>query len=104
MGELPENLSALDGEALLEERAARDEKLRPLFRRWPALSKSEMRELRRVYAERLRIARWIGDVDAEMRALSAESRQAQVVFNGSAASGSDYARAPNCCRNSSWSK
>ena len=43
MDELPGNLSALDDEVLLEERAARDEKLRPLFRRWPSLSKTEMR-------------------------------------------------------------
>jgi hypothetical protein len=60
MDELPGNLSALDHEELLEERAARDEKLRPLFRRWPSLSNTEMKELRRVYAERLRIARWLG--------------------------------------------
>jgi hypothetical protein len=60
MDELPENLSALDDEVLLEERSARDETLRPLFRRWPSLSKAEMRQLRRVYAERVRLARWIG--------------------------------------------
>ena len=60
MDELPENLSALDDELILEERDARDEKLRPLFRRWPSLDKTEMRELRRVYAERVRLARWIG--------------------------------------------
>jgi hypothetical protein len=59
MDELPENLSAVDDEVLLEERAARDEKLRPLFRRWPSLSKSEMTELRRAYAERVRLARWM---------------------------------------------
>ena len=60
MDELPENLSAFDPEVLLEERVARDEKLRPLFRRWPSLSKTEMRELKRVYAERVRLAKWIG--------------------------------------------
>jgi hypothetical protein len=60
MDELPENLSALDDELILEERDARDEKLRPLFRRWPSLNKTELRELRRVYAERVRLARWIG--------------------------------------------
>jgi hypothetical protein len=60
MDELPENLSALDDEVLLEERAARDETLRPLFRRWPSLSKAEMKELRRAYGERVRLAKWIG--------------------------------------------
>jgi hypothetical protein len=60
MNELPKDLSALDDEVVLEERAARDEKLRSLFRRWPSLSKTETRELRRVYAERVRLARWIG--------------------------------------------
>jgi hypothetical protein len=60
MDELPENLSALSDERLREERNARDERLRPLFRRWPSLSKFEMRELRRVYKERVRLARRIG--------------------------------------------
>jgi hypothetical protein len=60
MDELPENLSALSDETLREERNARDETLRPLFRRWPSLSKFEMRELRRVYNERVRLARGIG--------------------------------------------
>jgi hypothetical protein len=60
MDELPENLSALSDERLREERNARDERLRPLFRRWPSLSKFEMRELRRVYNERVRLARRIG--------------------------------------------
>jgi hypothetical protein len=60
MDELPENLSALSDERLREERNARDERLRPLFRRWPSLSKFEMRELRRVYNDRVRLARWIG--------------------------------------------
>ena len=68
MGELPENLSALDDEALLEERVERDEKLRPLFRRWPALNKTEMRDLRGPYAERVRLARWTADGGAEKRA------------------------------------
>jgi hypothetical protein len=60
MDELPENLSALSDERLREERNARDERLRPLFCRWPSLSKFEMRELRRVYNERVRLARRIG--------------------------------------------
>ena len=60
MDELPENLSALDHEALLDERDERDEILRPLFRRWPSLSRLELNKLRRVYEERVRLARWIG--------------------------------------------
>jgi hypothetical protein len=68
MDELPPNLAALDDEVLLEERAARDETLRPLFRRWPSLSKTEMRELRRAYAERVRLARWLGRRRRRVRA------------------------------------
>jgi hypothetical protein len=60
MDKLPENLSSLDDEALLEERDERDEILRPLFRRWPSLSRFEMNKLRRVYNERVRLAKWIG--------------------------------------------
>ena len=59
MDDLPENLSSLGDEELLE---ARDAKLRPLFRRWPSLSRPEMAELRRVYNERVRLAKWIGRV------------------------------------------
>jgi hypothetical protein len=60
MDDLPENLSPLGDEELLEARDARDAKLRPLFRRWPSLSRHELVELRRVYGERVRLAKWIG--------------------------------------------
>jgi hypothetical protein len=60
MKQLPQDLSALSDETLQRERDMRDETLRPLFRRWPSLNRMEMRELRRVYDERLRLARWIG--------------------------------------------
>jgi hypothetical protein len=60
MDDLPENLSSLGDEELLEARDARDAKLRPLFRRWPSLSRPEMVELRRVYSERVRLAKWVG--------------------------------------------
>jgi hypothetical protein len=60
MDDLPENLSSIGDEELLEACDARDEKLRPLFRRWPSLSRPEMVELRRVYNERVRLAKWIG--------------------------------------------
>lgn len=60
MDELPENLSALSDERLRHERNARDDTLLPLFRRSSSLSKFEMRELRRIYNERVRLARWMG--------------------------------------------
>jgi hypothetical protein len=60
MDDLPENLSSLGDEELLRARDARDTKLRPLFRRWPSLSTPEMVELKRVYNERVRLAKWIG--------------------------------------------
>jgi hypothetical protein len=70
MDELPANLSALDDEELLEERDARDEKLSPLFRRWPLLSGLELMELRRVYNERVRLAKWIGRTRRKHKAMS----------------------------------
>jgi hypothetical protein len=57
---LPEDLSTLERETLHEAREEQDERLTPLFRRWPALSKDEMSELRRLYSERLRVARHLG--------------------------------------------
>ena len=38
----------------------RDEQLVPLFRRWPDLDRMELSRLRKMYAERLRIARYVG--------------------------------------------
>ena len=60
MKELPDDLAAMGTEDLARQRAVRDERLAPLFRRWPALSRIEMRELRRFYGERLRIAKYLG--------------------------------------------
>jgi hypothetical protein len=60
MGDLPENLLSLGDEEPLEARDACDAKLRPLFRRWPSLSRPEAAELKRVYNERVRLAKWIG--------------------------------------------
>jgi hypothetical protein len=57
---LPHDLSALSQEELELERAARDRRLTPLFRRWPSLSEPELGELKRVHAERLRLARHVG--------------------------------------------
>jgi hypothetical protein len=58
--ELPEDLSALDPHELTRARVERDDRLTSLFRRWPRLTKSELRELRSTYAERVRLARFFG--------------------------------------------
>jgi hypothetical protein len=58
--DLPENLSVLDSDVLAEAREARDRKIAPLFRRWPKLTRPELRELRRLYEERVRLARHWG--------------------------------------------
>ena len=60
MRELPDDLATMDGTDLSMQRAIRDDELAPLFRRWPALSRPELGRLRRLYAERLRIARHLG--------------------------------------------
>ena len=60
VGLLPEDLSELDNSELEKERDARDRRVARLMRRWPELSRPEMRELRRAYAERLRLARYVG--------------------------------------------
>ena len=60
MKELPDDLAAVGDAELSEQRAIRDDKLAPLFRRWPALSRPELGRLRRMYEERLRIARYLG--------------------------------------------
>ena len=45
---------------LSEQRAIRDDELAPLFQRWPSLSRPELGQLRQLYAERLRIAKYLG--------------------------------------------
>jgi hypothetical protein len=39
---------------------ARDRRLTRLFRRWPALTRAELAELRRLYDERMRLAKLHG--------------------------------------------
>lgn len=60
MKELPEDLGRLDEDQLVVQAKVRDERLTPLFRRWPRLARDELRELRRLYSERVRLARYIG--------------------------------------------
>lgn len=57
---LPEDLSELGRAALERATTACDDKLSPLFRRWPSLSRTEDSELKRLYNERLRLARFAG--------------------------------------------
>jgi hypothetical protein len=58
--ELPEDLAAMDSAELSLQRELRDDRLAPLFRRWPALDRVEMRRLRELYRETVRIARHLG--------------------------------------------
>ena len=60
MKELPDDLAAMDAGEVARQRAIRDEMLAPLFRRWPALSRFQLHQLRQLYRERLRIARHLG--------------------------------------------
>ena len=60
MKELPDDLTSMGSADLARQREVRDERLTPLFRRWPALSRTELRDLRRIYVERLRIAKYLG--------------------------------------------
>jgi hypothetical protein len=57
---LPEDLSALDHAGLWHARNTRDERLAVLFRRWPSLNKIEMKEIKRLYDERQRLAKYVG--------------------------------------------
>lgn len=57
---LPEDLSELDAPELERAANTRDSRLTPLFRRWPSLSGAERSELKRLYNERLRLARQLG--------------------------------------------
>jgi hypothetical protein len=58
--ELPPDLTAVGPAELAKQRELRDDRLATLFRRWPALNRLEHGQLQRLYAERLRIARYVG--------------------------------------------
>lgn len=57
---LPEDLSELEPTDLDRAANVRDKRLSPLFRRWPSLNRLELPELKRIYNERLRLARHVG--------------------------------------------
>jgi hypothetical protein len=57
---LPKDISELGQEGFRHARDARDERLSILFRRWPALTKIEMREIRQLHDERQRLAAYMG--------------------------------------------
>jgi hypothetical protein len=60
MKDLPPDLGALDDDDLMLQRATRDARIAALFRTWPQLAGRELKELRRLYDERLRLARHLG--------------------------------------------
>ena len=60
MKALPDDLAGIGTAELSEQRALLDDELAPLFQRWPALDRLELRRLRTLYMERLRIARDVG--------------------------------------------
>jgi hypothetical protein len=60
MKALPDDLKEMPAAELIDQRAIRDGKIAPLFQRWPDLSRLELRQLRQMYAERLKIARYLG--------------------------------------------
>jgi hypothetical protein len=55
-----ENLARLPEPELRKAAQARDERIAPLFRRWPHLSRHELAELTRLYRERIRVAKHLG--------------------------------------------
>jgi hypothetical protein len=75
MKTLPDDLAAMRPTELSEQRALRDDLLATLFRRWPALDRLELRQLRTLYAERLRIARYVGSLRSRAAAKSTPPRR-----------------------------
>jgi hypothetical protein len=67
---LPKDVSVLGRQGLRRARDARDERLSVLFRRWPALNKIELNEIRRLHDERQRLARYVGMLRRRQRAES----------------------------------
>jgi hypothetical protein len=67
---LPRNLSELGAIELGKARRDRDERMSLLFRSWPSLSDTELRELRKLNDERQRLERHVG-ILRELHALRA---------------------------------
>jgi hypothetical protein len=70
--ELPDDLTAMEADDLVHQGSLRDELLAPLFRRWPRLTQLEMGQLRALYAERVRIAKYLGRFRARRRSARTE--------------------------------
>jgi hypothetical protein len=70
MKELPDDLAAVESDELAHQGFLRDELLAPLFRKWPRLTHLEMRQLKALYAERVRIAKYVGKLGRGTRANS----------------------------------
>ena len=68
MKELPDDLAAIESDELAHQGFLRDEFLAPLFRKWPRLTHLEMRQLKAIYAERVRIAKYVGKFGRRARA------------------------------------
>jgi hypothetical protein len=64
---LPSDLTHADPQVVREARDECDDRLTALFRRWPRLRRQEMRELRAVHDERVRIAKHLGRLRARGR-------------------------------------
>ena len=56
---LPENLAELEAVELRNAARVRDDRLEPLFRRWPRLTRNELAELAQLYRERMRVAKHV---------------------------------------------
>jgi hypothetical protein len=59
MAALPENLAELEAVELRNAARVRDDRLEPLFRRWPRLTRNELAELAQLYRERIRVAKHV---------------------------------------------
>ena len=78
--DLPSNLSTLDPDQLEQAKRDRDERMSILFRGWPSVNDTEMRELRKLSNERQRLARHVGNVRS-LHALRAQAMPAALANN-----------------------
>jgi hypothetical protein len=67
---LPDDVSAFDREELRKASEVRDDRLSILFRQWPALSRPQLGEMRRLNDERQQLARGVGVLRRRRRARS----------------------------------